>query len=305
MKRHTILCVILSAGLIGLSEGCRGKGETMNERRRQDPVYRGDQPDWDEQEWENAPDTERTPQPVFDPDYAPDTLPSPARVRMFAEEAPEKAMYATDVVMLADCQQWASTASVAKEHSESAVCEKIIPIAAQNDDGDFYEVGMPFAWTVYQPEAIELQLPFGTQNNYGVPIGLADLFDADGDEEPSSIIQACAINDCPIPRPQDCEDSVCASVLISSVVNIEGDWLIQESNLQDKKLTLTQDGRSFEDATLEVIGGNIQNRTVNFKLGPYLYTGLLTPDRAGMSGAKYESATSLFVSPWSALRISP
>lgn len=303
MKRQAIVYSILSASLISLSEGCREKDDRAWAKRGQAFSFSEENPDWDEQEWETPPDTERTPPPIFDPDYTPDTLPSPGYASKTFSTS-EKTMYATDVVMLANCQQWSIAASVAKNHAESSTCENIVPIAAQNDHGDFYEVGLPFTWTVFDPTVISLEFPLGTQNNFAVPIGLVDVFDEDDGNEPNSEIRACAQNICPTPRPIDCEDQVCASVTVSSVANVEGAWDLNVET-QTSELVFLQDGHTLTEASQKISAGTVLGKTVTFQSAPYIYTGLLTPSRTSMSGSIHELATSLLVGSWSATRSAP
>jgi len=217
-----------------------------------------------------------------------------------------RADYATDVYLNAGCDLNPPTAAVAANHATESLCEHVIGIAARNDDGDFYEIGVPFEWTVEHPALLGLVCQNGPSDNFCRPFGAHDLFDGDGEAEPSTAVWGCAVNDCPDPRPADCADLVCRSVTIVTVVNLEGAWSFTDPMTEAPVLlTIAQDGRTFEDQDGLIEHGTVFGATVGFESGDYLYEGILSSDRSAMSGTVTDLLTLSTAGVWSAVRAGP
>lgn len=226
-------------------------------------------------------------------DEPPDTLPT-------GQEPQE---YATDVVVIAGCETNPNNMAVAAQHQTEALCEHIVMLAARNDDGDFYEIGLPFVWDVMDPEVVALPFSFGPQDNYALPIGMYDTFDFDGENEPQTKVIGCAINTCPDPRPADCADLVCASAKVLSVINLEGGWTLSGTTFDDGADTaLMQDGRTFKDMNAGVKHGFVNGTAVQFDIDDYRYEGTIAPDRNHMGGQVWELMTLTLVGDWEAER---
>jgi len=243
----------------------------------------------------DAPDTWRDfPQLVSDD--PPDTLPT--------GQDPQD--YATDVVVTADCEMNPMEMAVAKQHQTDTPCEHIVMTAAGGGGGDFYEIGLPFSWSVVDPTVVELFFPFGPDGNYATPIGKLDTFDLDGAVEPRTAVWACAMNGCPDPRPADCNDLVCATVNVLSVVNVEGSWILAGATFDDGAAAdLTQDGRTFKDTWTGVKKGSVIGAFVSFEIDDYLYQGIIAPDRNHLKGQVWDSIGSNLLGDWRAERSSP
>lgn len=219
---------------------------------------------------------------------------------------PVPAEYATDVYLNAGCEMNPPDAAVAANHATEALCEHVIGIAARNDDGDFYEIGAPFEWTVENPTILDLVCLNGPSDDFCRPVASHDIFDGGDEIEPSTVVWGCVVNDCPDPRPDDCADLVCRSVTVVSVVNLEGEWSFTDAMTEDSvPLTILQDGRAIEESNGFIKNGSVYGAIVNFESGDYLYEGTVSPDRSSMGGTAIELITLTDAGNWSAIRTGP
>lgn len=253
-----------------------------------------------------SPDTQKDPQRFLDPppwmdadsdDAGPDTLPS----------GEDPAVYATDVVMIAGCETDPETIAVAANHEHESLCEYFAPVAAYDDgNGNFDEVAAQFMWASTDPYVVGLSYPLGPNNNLAYPHGKRDVFDAGGNEEPTSIIVACAVNDCPDDAlPYECPLMVCATMTVLSVVNLEGTWELSGPAIPpDTLMNPAQDGRSFEDDAIGAWKGSVHGSTMRFDIGDYRFEGEIAPDRDHLSGQVIELMGYSDIGTWSATRIS-
>lgn len=289
MKQKWMIA-LLCAGLIGLIAGCRDEEDANMMRETNRTTGRSD-----------PPETRRDPAPWFDGeiDGAPMTLPT--------GYAPGNGDdYATDVLITAGCEMNPDTAAVAKQHGNPSLCEHVVATPARNDDGDFYEVASSFLWGIADADVADVPCMGQENDGYCHATGKEDVFDTGDEEEPATLVMACAVNHCPDPRPPDCADLVCASVTIASVVNLEGAWILNGATF-DPPLVMSpaQDGRSFADATIGLQDGAVDGTSVSFSIGDYLYEGTFAGDRDHLQGEAWELMTLSSVGAWSAERASP
>ncbi len=248
-----------------------------------------------------APDTVRD-RPKLVRESSPVTLPTGT----VPDPAPEMKGYATDVLLNAGCEMNPLSMAVAKGHTMPALCEHIVGIAAQNQDGDFNQIGAKFNWGVTDPTVVDVPCRNMPNTGFCFGVGKQDIFDVGGSTEPSTDVIACALNTCPDPRPSDCSDMVCNVVTVASVINLEGAWFMAGPDLNLNPGTvvhLTQDGRSFVDPQVGVKQGNITGTAVSFKIDDVLYTGEISWDRDFISGEVVDQLSSTSLGSWSAERM--
>lgn len=213
----------------------------------------------------------------------------------------EEVEYATEVRMYAACEFNPVQISFAANRQHPVGCEYIAPIAARDNDGDYYEVAVPFEWTSLHPE-INLACLNGSTDNFCWPISTTDALDTVDGEEPCGLITACAQNSCP-PEANDCEPEVCASVHTCSVVNIEGGWTLSWPDGATTIFSLTQVGRGFQDTSSNVRRGFILERHVTFEIDDYLFDGDFSLDRQTLSGTVTDLMGFAPAGSWSATRL--
>lgn len=290
MNMNAWMIPILCASLIGLNAGCRDEEETAMIRNVDRTTGTSD-----------PPETQRDPSPWFDGeiDGIPVTLPTGRDPGVASD-------YATDVLINAGCEMNPADAAVAKGHDVPALCEHITAIPARNDDGDFYEVASPFIWGVSNTAVADVPCVHETNDGACYAAGKLDLFDTGGDDEPTTAVMACAVNTCPDPRPPDCADLVCAAVMIASVVNLEGTWVLHGATFDPPLVTTpVQDGRAFADATIGLDHGAVDGISVRFEIDDTLYEGTFAGDRDHLQGEAWETMTLSSVGTWSAERVAP
>ncbi|MFZ2804727.1 MAG: hypothetical protein WA001_05965 [Patescibacteria group bacterium] len=218
-----------------------------------------------------------------------------------APASPGNPEYVTDLLLYAGCEVDGTDVPVADGHTSPSECEHSVITPAHNDDGDFYEVWGYFNWTSSDPR-ITVECFNGEHDNFCWPVGHADVFDTSDLSEPTATITACAVNDCPMPRPDDCQDQLCVSFTSESVVNIEGEWSPTGATFDDRDvLTLSQDGRTFLDPLFGVQHGNILSTSVSFDVDDYSYIGNFT-DRDHLVGQVSDSIGGNYIGDWSAER---
>lgn len=272
--------------LLFLTQGCRSQEDLVDyQRQNQRPDSdRVPRPDFDDQ---TVPDTERTPPPRF-----PDTLPTGKIPVYFAN-------YATEITLFGGCEETPKKMAVAKEHQSLTPCESLLATAWRTENGIRREVPANFIWTVEDSKIAEIVCEDSPRRSLCRPIGKTDVIDTWGGFEPETEVFACVLNACPALRPADCEDIVCTSVSVVSVVNLEGEWLMAAPIFDEKTLLrISQDGRSFKDKALNVEDGGIDGQAIEFELGDYAFDGILDPDRRLLSGDIYEMMTLDSIGPW-------
>ncbi len=212
--------------------------------------------------------------------------------------------YATDVYLNSGCDINPAIAAVATQHQTEALCEHVIGMAIDGSDGDTVEIGRPFSWQTSDATVITVACKNGPSDNYCKPIGMYDVIDGDGVNEPCAVITACALNDCSDPPPLDCMDEVCRSVTVCSIVNIEGVWSLQDvMNDAQNIIHLLQDGRRFQENVTGVKHGYISGTSIYFEIGDYTYQGTISENRNHIQGAVHDSIFDMFVGTWSADRV--
>lgn len=212
--------------------------------------------------------------------------------------------YVTSLIVYAACEEDGTEVPFAANRiGMGADCERIVFTPAHNDDGDFYEVWGYFNWTTDNP-AITIDCLNGEHDNFCWPVSTQDLFSQDPMTEPTALVTACAVNDCPLPRPDDCLDELCVSFTVESVVNIEGTWqLFGDTFNDDDYLCPIQDGRHFEDAYQNILRGKVNSNVVEFDIDDYHYSGTFLNGANRLSGTIIETMTLSPVGTWYAERI--
>jgi hypothetical protein len=216
------------------------------------------------------------------------------------EDAP---VYATDLHLNAGCMGNPDEFAVIAKHDPPSLCEHIVATPAQNADGDFFEVAAAISWTIEDTTVISLECENGSDDNSCTVRGLSDIFDAGNNEEPCTLLTACALNECPTPAPPDCAAMVCRSVTVCSVVNIEGTWSLDWSSFQEGSLaSFAQYGRWFEDGAFPLDEGFILGDSISFPWGEYTFSGMLDKDRSTIKGEVQNILTDSPAGPWKAVR---
>ncbi|MBU0540653.1 hypothetical protein KKD88_02080 [Patescibacteria group bacterium] len=211
--------------------------------------------------------------------------------------------YATDLRLTAGCEVDPPEMAVAKAHIEAPLCERILATPMMNQDGDFFEVAAKFAWIVSDNEVLQLHCLNGFNSNLCWPLASQDIFDNPLGVEPTSLVMACAFNTCPEAHPKDCKHTICASVTVKVVVNVEGSWTFMGATFDpETSVMLSQSGRTFEDIAIGIENGLVDGRSASFEYRDYAYTGTVSEGGETMAGYVTDLVTSNFVGTWWAIR---
>lgn len=214
----------------------------------------------------------------------------------------EQQEYATDLRLTAGCVVDPLEMAVASGHENEEPCESVLATPMMNMDGDFFEVAAEFQWTVQGDGAIQLHCLNGPSDNHCWPIASKNVFDNENGAEPAALVTACAVNHCPEPQPDDCAQTICASVTVKVAVNVEGPWIFMGATLDPKTpATLSQVGREFEDKTVG-IRGSVLGMSVRFEYGDYAYEGVVEKGEETMVGTVTDLITSGYAGEWWAIR---
>lgn len=217
--------------------------------------------------------------------------------------SPGNPEYVTDILIYAGCDPDLPEVAIAKDHAANG-CERIVLTPAHGTNGDSYEVAASFDWQVEDPAFVQLECLNGPHDNFCWPHGLEDAFDLDGQSDPTTMVTACVHNDCPLPQPTDCQNTLCVSIAVSVVPNIEGIWsLTSDAFVGLDQMELTQVGRSFGDSWIGVKHGSVAGPNIHFVIDDYLYEGQLLPNRVQMTGTITEMLGLTYVGNWQALRL--
>lgn len=123
---------------------------------------------------------------------------------------------------------------------------------------------------------------------------LKDIFDGDGENEPSTSITVCAKNFCgPYPECEKCIPEVCRDpFIIIGVLNLEGTWIIEGANLPFPiTISVKQYGRKFvavDDRSIVVFDAEVIGKKVSWSFEDYYYKGEVSPDRVRIEGKAYK-----------------
>jgi hypothetical protein len=219
------------------------------------------------------------------------------------EEDEDLQEYATDLRLTAGCVVDPPDMTVANAHQNESLCERILATPMMDQDGDFFEVAAKFSWTVSSYGPLAIKCLNGPDDNLCWPVASQDIFDDPKDAEPTALVTACAINQCPEPQPQDCKDAICKSVTVKVAVNIEGPWVFMGATLDpNTPASISQSGRWFEDQAIGIKDGLVQGKSVKFQYGDYAYTGVIQDHGQAMSGTVTDLITSNYTGTWWAVR---
>lgn len=192
--------------------------------------------------------------------------------------------------------------AVAAGHVEAENCEHILATAYTGTNGDMDETAAPIEWSVTDWSDLTLNC-IGTHNNLCAARMTEDYFDLGDATEPASIVTACTTNSCAA-WDADCEPSICASVTIKSVINLEGPWSFDPiSEPADLTIDLWQTGRTIFAASNDMDHASVSGFSVLFDRGDYRYIGTIAPDRAHIEGYALDLISFLPAGSWSAHRL--
>lgn len=223
--------------------------------------------------------------------------------RTGGEEQEELPEYATDLRLTAGCLVDPPEMAVANWHEGEFVCESILATPMMNQDGDFFEVASKFVWSISDDSAFQFQCLNGPNDNLCWPLPTHDIFDDPDGLEPSALVTACAMNDCPDSQPEDCQDTICAGVMVRVAINVEGQWIFMGSTLDpETHAFLSQTGREFVDDLVGIKDGLVEGTNVSFEYGDYLYTGTISQYGETMTGVVTDLITSTYIGAWWAIR---
>lgn len=219
------------------------------------------------------------------------------------DEEPQE--FTTIVYLNAACDMNPSTMAVVAGRTEPALCEHIIGIPIFEYDGEMFELAREFDWSSEAAGDISISCKSGPHDDFCWAVGHHDLFDMWDGMEPSSFIMACTNNTCTDEMPY-CQPIVCSSVMVYSVVNLEGTWTLAWSSVPGgETVTLTQEGRLFGDAATHVKNGFVDGAHVSFDQGDYHFEGDLTSDRTHMNGEMWDLIMGSPAGSWSMTRAAP
>lgn len=297
VNRNAPIRFLLSASIATLSlNACRSEeGPSMYDEHR-DAIH---------DDADSAPDTDREPQRFLDPpswtdeDRGPDTLPS----------ATDTETFTTDVRLTPGCDTLDGIVPVAARHDHESFCETLHALAIMGTpEGDAFQVGAYFFWASLRPDIVSPPVAHGSMHDLASLHTNRDIFDADGTDEPTSTVIACALNDCPTDGSDVglCQEMACATATVASVINLEGTWSLTGPTIPSgTTFNPIQHGRDFSETSLGAWRGRVHGTTVRFEIGDYQFDGHILPDRDTLSGTVTELMTYSAIGPWSATRISP
>ncbi|MBP9869675.1 hypothetical protein KBC59_03920 [Patescibacteria group bacterium] len=217
------------------------------------------------------------------------------------EESPDSE-YATDLYVIAGCNANPEEHLVT-DYASMPVCGNVKIIPWQNDDGDTYEVAAPFSWSLDDPVGFGLEFPLGETNNLIRPFVVGPPLTESGQER-TTILHACATNDCPTPIPDDCVETLCVDLPLVAVAGIGGTWTFNSSQHDGTPVLISQDGRAFSsEFGTDVEDGFVQDVFVTFESGDYQFDGTLSSDGFSMSGTITELMGMNPAGSWFAVRI--
>ena len=210
--------------------------------------------------------------------------------------------YATDLYVIAGCNANPEEHLVT-DYASMPVCGNVTIIPWRNNDGDTYEVAAPFSWSVDDPVGFNLEFPLGETNNLIRPVTTGETLTEAG-EERTTILHACAYNDCPTPIPDDCVETLCVDLPLVAVAQIGGTWTFNSSQHDGTPVLISQDGRAFSsEFGTDVEDGFVQDVFVTFESGDYQFDGTLSIDGLSMSGTITELMGLNPAGSWFAVRI--
>ncbi len=187
-------------------------------------------------------------------------------------------------------------------HEEPRCHERVALTLGMDLDGDSFDVAGQVLWGAEDPSWIGIR-SYGAGDDLVAVAGSSDLFDGDGETEPTTGLWACVVNDCPGDAGPDCQPIVCETVAATGVVNLEGGWRFSGATFSSPYATRTiaQDGRRtlFLEDDAE---GEIQGARLTWEKDGYLYAGTVASDRATVSGTVYHELTLSPIGLWTASR---
>ncbi len=296
MKNHRMYCLFVAMLLSLFGAACRSEDQSYSQETHEDS------PQPDQGSGKEQPDGSNGPWQPGSINFI------PAPEQSSSGNGPSYQEYVTEMRIVTGCGvDDPDTVSVAKNHAAASGCERISVTLLRNDDGDLYEVAAPVQWSITNVQAVSLNCLNGPQDDLCHLLGHQDSFDTDpeGDSEPMTDLNICALNSCPTPQPADCEPKICMSLSVASVVNIEGTWVFNPNMMPPgQSVSILQDGRSFSDAWVGIKNGLVQGKAVSFELDDYIYLGQFYPDRNHMTGVVIDQLNNNSVlGNWTAVRI--
>jgi hypothetical protein len=144
--------------------------------------------------------------------------------------------YATDLYVIAGCNANPEEHLVTRVTRPCRSAATSRSFRGRNDDGDTYEVAAPFSWSVDDPVGFNLEFPLGETNNLIRPFVVGPPLTESGQER-TTILHACATNDCPTPIPDDCVETLCVDLPLVAVARIGGTWIITSSQHNGTRYT--------------------------------------------------------------------
>ncbi len=211
--------------------------------------------------------------------------------------------YTTHINFYADCDINPPEMATAKKYQAEPLCSRIVATAMTNLDGHSFEEATSFDWYVADTEVLTLMCADEPWLNLCWPVGQQDVFDLNTGVEPETTVAVCTQNICPEPLPPDCEDVVCRSIQVKTVVNLQGSWQMSDQPAYNAGvMNLIQDGRGFSDEHLGLDHGQIMADSVQFEIDDYLYQGQIHAGRDQMHGTIMEMMGMTVIGTWTANR---
>ncbi|MEO5928154.1 MAG: hypothetical protein ABIO72_05520 [Patescibacteria group bacterium] len=208
------------------------------------------------------------------------------------------------VYLNAACDMNPESMDVVAGRTAPAPCEHIIALGVVDDHGDTYDVGCEFDWSSAAAADISISCKNSPHDDFCWAVGHHDVFDSWNGNEPSSFVMACVNNVC-ANEPPDCQPIVCNSVVVHSIVNLEGTWANSWASApENETLTFIQDGRLFKDPVAHAQNGTVYGTHVTFNYGDYLFEGDLL-DRNTITGNVTELMTDTSAGSWTMTRVMP
>lgn len=301
------LVAVMMAGCRDDSSSSVSRQEEMAWSANDQAVFQQAQEQYEQRRWNDGKhvshqdqDTEVSPSPL---DASRVVLPAQMPT---VSVTPSDEEYVTDVLIYAGCTSGAWQINVPYLQLNNNGCNSIFLTAARNQDGDFYEVATSFNWGITKPTLVDVQYPIGLHHGAVTIQTLKDLFLVTQQEEPMTSIVGCIKNSCPIPRPADCSDMLCAMVEVTSVINLEGEWSLEGEMIDPGTVVqLVQTGRDITDVLSLVKHGYVTNADVDFTIGDYGYHGTLAENRVHIFGSVKDLLSDTIIGSWTASRASP
>ena len=219
------------------------------------------------------------------------------------KDPPDEEEYVTDILLYANCRPGVWQIAIPVFQANEGGCNQILLTAARSANGDFYEVGASFQWGISDSSQVMLSDAWDMKHGVATVQTMQDVFLNAAQEEPMATVVGCVKNQCAVPPQPDCADMLCAIVEVTSVINVEGEWLLDGAMIEPGFIVqFVQSGRDVTDTSSIIHHGYVMHADLDFTIGDYVFHGTMAENHVHISGSVKDLLSDTIVGSWTASR---